>query len=221
MKEESNGAPSKSPYQAYVAGFGSAIALTLGVLGFIQNFSDIRFVDVQSYRSMREIEEKYYPKSFVDSHYLDKVLVVNDYIKKDELKEKLSGFLSVEKVSSDYVPRAAYDRLFLNNEELAARLNDIPSPFRGITKTLSRTGEWSDEQLGVSISVKNYIPFSDGVDRAVILLSLPDSPLHQENLYSNDIERCKWTFRKNNREFELKVEKFNPLVFKVVEVSLI
>lgn len=218
VKKENDEVLPKSPYQVYVAGFGSAIALTLGVLGFIQNFSNIRFVDVQSYISMREIQDKYYPKSFVESHYLDKVMVADNYIKKDELKEKLAGFLSVEKVNNDYVPKTVYEKLLIDNEEMTNRLNNIPSPFRSVTKTLSRTGEWNDEQLGVSISVRSYIPFSDGVDRAVILLSLPDSPPHQEFLYSNAIDRCKWTFRKDNREFELRLDKFNPLVFKVGEV---
>ena len=218
MSEVDNAPTAKSPYQAYVAGFGSAIALTVGVLGFIQNFSNIRFVDVQSYFSMREVEDKYYLKSFVESHYLDKVVVVNDYIKKDELKEKLVGYVSLEKVNSDFVSKVSYEGLQLKYQELASRLDAIPSPLKLRRKMLSASGEWNDQQLGVSVSVKKHIIYSEGTYQAIVFLSLPDSPLHQEVLYSDALDRCKWTFRKDNRDFELKVEGFNPLIFAVREI---
>ncbi|MQU06980.1 hypothetical protein [Pseudomonas helleri] len=212
-----------SPFSAirlvsYSAGFGSALALIGAALPLLQNFSSFKVVDIESYVPLREVSDNYYSKSFVEAHYLYKSDVANDYLKKEEVEQRLSGLISPDKIKSDYVPRSDYDTLQRSSEALTIQLHEIPTPFKTRKKMLSESGEWNDSQLGLSISVKKFTQWNADSYTALITLSLPDAPLHYEPLRSGELDRCKWTFIKNNREFELKVETFDPFVFVVEEI---
>lgn len=200
----------------YILGFGSAVGLIIAIVSGLQFFSNFKIVDTQAYVSLHEIEEKYYSKEFVSAHYLGKIEVSENYIKKSEIDK---NYISLSKVGSDFVPIDKFDAQQKENRALLEVLNGIQSPFKPIVKILSSNGQWSNEQLGLSISVRRVSLLSDGATvYASFLLSLPDSPLHEESFYSSDISRCKWTFRKNGRDFELKLDRFDPLTFSVKEI---
>ncbi|QIB07564.1 hypothetical protein GZ982_23465 [Pseudomonas fluorescens] len=199
----------------YILGFGSAVGLIIAIVSGLQFFSNFKIVDTQAYVSMHEIEEKYYSKEFVGAHYLGRVEVSESYIKKSEIDK---NYISLSKVRSDFVSIEQFEAQQKENRALLEVLNGIQSPFKPIVKMLSSNGQWNNEQLGLSISVRRVSLLSDGTVYANFLLALPDSPLHEESFYSSDISRCKWTFRKNGRDFELKLDKFDPLTFSVKEV---
>lgn len=198
----------------YILGFGGACAMMISIITGFQFFSSFKFVDTQSYVSVRDIEEKYYSKLFVSSHYLDKVEVLENYIKKSELEK---NYLSLEKVKSNFVTNEQFEA---QKKEYLALINvveGIAYPFKPIVKMLSESGQWNSEQLGVNISVKRVV--STGSEYyAEFMLALPDSPLHTEGFYSSEMSRSKWTFRKNGRDFELKIDKFSPLTFSISEI---
>ncbi|VVP43438.1 hypothetical protein [Pseudomonas fluorescens] len=199
----------------YIVGFGSAVGLIIAIISGLQIFSNFKIVDAQAYVSMREIEKKYYSKEFVASNYLSRVDVLEGYIKKSELEK---SYISLDKVKSDFVSVDQFDAQQKEKRALLEVLSGIPSPFKPIVKMLSSSGQWNDPQLGLNISVKRISSLGDGSFYAGFLLALPDSPLHEEGFYSTEISRSKWTFRKSGRNFELKVDKFNPLTFSVKEV---
>lgn len=204
---------------SYGAGFASALGLIGTALTLLPHFSSFKVVDVESYVPLREVSDNYYSKVFVEAHYLYKSDVASGYLKKDEVEQRLAGLLSPDKIKSDYVPRSDYEALQKNFETLAIQLHEIPTPFKTRRKMLSESGEWNDSQLGLSISVKKFTQWNADTYTALIALSLPDSPLHYEPLRSGELNRCKWTFIKNNREFELKVESLSPIVFVLKEIS--
>jgi hypothetical protein len=200
----------------YILGFGSAVGLIIAIISGLQIFSNFKIVDTQAYVSMREVEKKYYSKEFIGSHYLGKVEVLENYIKKSELEK---NYISLDKVRSDFVSIDQFEAQQKEIRALLEVLNGIQFPFKPIVKMLSSNGQWNHEQLGLNISVKRISFSGDGSSvYADFLLALPDSPLHEEGFYSTEISRCKWTFRKNGRDFELKIDKFDPLTFSVKEV---
>jgi hypothetical protein len=198
----------------YILGFGGAVLMMLGIITGFQFFSNFKIVDTQAYVSMREIEEKYYSKAFVATRYLDKVDVSEGYIKKSELEK---NYVSLDRVKSDFVSVEQFEAQQKERRALMEVIGGIPLPFKPIVKMLSSNGQWNNEQLGLSISVKRVSPVGSE-HYAEFLLALPDSPLHAEGFYSSEIARSKWTFRKNGRDFELKIDKFYPLTFSVKEV---
>ncbi|AZE79606.1 hypothetical protein [Pseudomonas synxantha] len=200
----------------YILGFGSAVGLIIAIISGLQFFSNFKIVDTQAYVSMHEIEEKYYSKEFISSHYLGKIEVLENYIKKSEIEK---NYISLDKVRSDFVSIEQFEAQQKDKRALLEVLNGIQSPFKPIVKMLSGNGQWNNEQLGLNISVRRITSSGDGSSmHANFLLALPDSPLHEESFYSSEISRCKWTFRKNGRDFELKIDKFDPLTFSVKEI---
>lgn len=209
--------PSENMHKSvpYIMGFGAAILTMIGVISGFQLFSNFKIVDTQSYASLREIEEKYYSKEFIASHYLDKVEVSEKYMKRSEVE---SGYLSIDKVKNSFVTAGQFEVQLKENRALIDTLNGIPSPFKPIVKVLSDRGQWNSEQLGVSISMKRISALASQSYYAEFFLALPDSPLHVEGFYSTEISRCRWTFTKSGRDFELKIEKFDPMTFSVREI---
>ncbi|MFK3816705.1 hypothetical protein ACI2KG_08850 [Pseudomonas sp. NPDC089407] len=201
-------------YAGIVVGF-TAIG---GLLALLHNYSDFKIVDSTSYISVRELGEKYYTKEFVAEHYIGKNDVATNYITKEEAQHQASELFSADKVKLEYVPKQKYEELEQVASTLSIKLNEIPNPFSGRNKMLSSSGQWTDPQLGITISIRKAL-YSESGHYVQILLALPDSPLHEEHLYSEDLRLCKWTFVQNNREFELKAESLRPIVFSVKEIT--
>lgn len=215
-------APNPSPVTrlvSYSAGFASAMALIGTALALLQHFSNFKVVDVASYLSLQEVSADYYRKSFVEKHYIERLDVANNYVKKEDAATQLASRVAPEDLLANYVPKLQNQELQERYNELERSSSEIPYPFAGRRKMLSMTGEWNDSQLGLSISVKKPVYYSDETRGIQIALSLPDSPIHFETIQNTSLPRSKWTFMRNNREFELKVETFDPLVFFVKEIT--
>lgn len=191
---------------------GAAIALS-GAAVTVATFFGLRFGPADSFYSQKDLTAQYIPRKDLAASYLPLASLATDYIKKSEVD---THYLPVDQVNRLYVPKADYQRLEKQLADLNEKVSAIPTPFKTLTKTMTRAGVWTDERLGVSIKMEGYsIGSYAEVD---FMLALPDAALHKETLDSRENSPV-WTFMKKNREFTLSVANIVPTTFVIKEVG--
>lgn len=211
----------QSPPEPSKKGFYGGIATGLGVvvaaLTLMPSLTNFKIVDTTAYISVRDLSAGYYTKEFVGDHYVAKTDISKSYISKEDAEKQVAKMVPPERIEKDYVPRAQYDTLKKTADDLQARLDGIPTPFPTRTKKISKYEGWVDRQLGIEIAVHSLF-YSDKKESVSIVLSLPDAKPRIEELDKIELKEHRWTFYKNNREFELRAESLKPIVFSVREI---